>query len=311
MNDLDKLVDKLSGEIAYQQFDNTPATPRHSWPVLDRIVEAQQDVSQSSRFIADPRPWAQSNQPQAAASPVPSGPLAFMGLSGTGRGSAAPTMPAAVPPMAPSTGPALSNNGMTMRSENEQHNFQGHSSEKSASAPVQSDSSSSSLPWQKPAGQSPANFHSAPSNNTISQPSRDVRADLQPSPQNITSAPGTDDRIDSKPSGFLSSIFGGGQSRRTDPDPAAVAPRPALSLPLTDPQPSYSSAPAPHFAGVQAASQHSAAAPQLGNQPTANGSFLSRYKNSGVSEPVETSRPNEANPASLTDVFARLRQPSR
>ena len=41
MNDVNNLVDKLKGEVAYRQFDNAPSPNRQAWPVLERIAEAQ------------------------------------------------------------------------------------------------------------------------------------------------------------------------------------------------------------------------------------------------------------------------------
>lgn len=56
VNDIDKLADQVGAKIKYHQFDNLPSPQRQSWPVLERIAEAQRMMATPQTGVAAPVP---------------------------------------------------------------------------------------------------------------------------------------------------------------------------------------------------------------------------------------------------------------
>lgn len=75
MDDVNNLVDKLKGDVAYRQFDNAPAPNRQPWPVLDKIAEAQMRAA-GGLAPAQPGPYAPA-YPQSQAPAAPVAPAGF------------------------------------------------------------------------------------------------------------------------------------------------------------------------------------------------------------------------------------------
>ena len=97
VNDIDKLADQVGAKIKYHQFDNLPSPQRQSWPVLERIAEAQRMMATPPAGVA--APVARSGD---AATPTPIPVLAAMMAKTAAADQPAPKpAPAPIPVPAP------------------------------------------------------------------------------------------------------------------------------------------------------------------------------------------------------------------
>lgn len=71
MDDVNNLVDKLKGDVAYRQFDNAPAPNRQAWPVLERIADAQMRANGSFPPVEQVPPAPQFGLPREIADTQP------------------------------------------------------------------------------------------------------------------------------------------------------------------------------------------------------------------------------------------------